>query len=72
MAIVLFPDSSQIQTSALHLESIVRSAATDQKRAWIRWLVTIVVIYTGVSLLRTAAKEKAEAVRASQGAPAAE
>ena len=38
----------------------------------VRWLVTIVVIYTGVSLLRTAAKEKAEAVRASQGAPAAE
>jgi uncharacterized membrane protein YfcA len=34
----------------------------------VRWLVTVVVIYTGVSLLRTAAREKAAAdvVRASE------
>jgi len=30
----------------------------------VRWLVTVVVIYTGLSLLRTAAKEKTKAVKA--------
>jgi uncharacterized membrane protein YfcA len=25
---------------------------------WVKWLVTVVVIYTGISLLRTAAREK--------------
>jgi uncharacterized membrane protein YfcA len=39
----------------------------------VRWLVTVVVVYTGVSLLRTAAREKAaaEVVRASENGPAA-
>ena len=38
----------------------------------VRWLVMFVVLYTGVSLLRTAAREKAEAVGAGRAAPAAE
>jgi len=39
----------------------------------VRWLVTVVVIYTGVSLLRTAAREKAasDVARASENRPAA-
>jgi uncharacterized membrane protein YfcA len=40
---------------------------------WVMWLVFAVVIYTGVSLLRTAAREKAAAkVAAIQTSPAAE
>jgi uncharacterized membrane protein YfcA len=38
----------------------------------VRWLVMFVVLYTGVSLLRTAAREKAEAVAAAQPRTAAE
>ena len=30
----------------------------------VRWLVTVVVVYTGISLLRTAAREKAAAIKA--------
>jgi len=39
----------------------------------VRWLVTVVVIYTGLSLLRTAAREKAvsDVAKASENRPAA-
>jgi hypothetical protein len=39
----------------------------------VRWLVTVVVTYTGVSLLRTAAREKAvsDAAKAGENRPAA-
>lgn len=40
---VAHPAGSQSPIPAHHLESLVRSAAADQKRAWIRWLVTVVV-----------------------------
>lgn len=45
----------------------------EMKLNSVRWLVTVVVIYTGLSLLRTAAREKAasEVVPASENGPAA-
>jgi hypothetical protein len=38
----------------------------------VRWLVMIVVTYTGISLLRTAAREKAAAVPAARPRTAAD
>jgi uncharacterized membrane protein YfcA len=50
---------------------LAAKVVTSLPLVWVRWLVVVVVAYTGISMLRTASRERAVAVGAGAVVPPA-